>query len=111
LFPHHINLGAAVMGDQDNYQLIADAFAATREQVALQGFRQIFAPTVAAARNRHWGRYYESFSENPDIIYYAAEAAVQGLQKPWFERSGPQIMSATLKQFVGGGGTTPGTGY
>ncbi len=111
LFPHNIGMGAAVIGDPANYSLLQEAQVATRELVALQGFRQIFAPTIAVARNRNWGRNYESFSENPVIAYNAAHFAVKGLQTPWFEGRHEQHMVATLKHFVGDGGTTTGTGY
>lgn len=110
LFPHNIGIGAALVGDPSNYQGLYEMQNATREQVALQGFRQIFGPSVAVARNRNWGRNYESFSENPQIAYYAAHHAVQGIQKPWHDGGHPQYIAATLKHFVGDGGTTTGTG-
>jgi beta-glucosidase len=110
LFPQNINLGAALVGNPLNYNLLYQMQKATREQVALQGFRQIFAPVVAVARNRNWGRYYESYSENPVIAYHASPFAVTGIQTPWYENHHQQTMLATLKHFVGDGGTTTGTG-
>ncbi len=112
LFPHNIGLGAALVGNPKNLMLLEQMYEATREQVALQGFRQIFGPTVTVARNTHWGRTYESLSENPIIQYESTPFAVVGIQKPWTDTNGnPQRIAATLKHFVGDGGTTTGTGY
>jgi beta-glucosidase len=110
LFPHNIGVGAAIIGNPDNLGLYQQMQAATREQVALQGLRQIFGPTVTVARNMHWGRTYESLSENPIIQYEAAPYAVNGIQTPWMD-GGEQRIAATLKHFVGDGGTTTGTGH
>jgi beta-glucosidase len=110
LFPHNIGIGAALLGNADNAVLYQQMQEATREQVALQGFRQIFGPAVSVARNMHWGRTYESISENPALVYEAAPFAVNGIQAPWVDGS-PQRIAATLKHFVGDGGTTTGTGH
>lgn len=110
LFPHNIGIGAALVGNADNHLLLYQAQKATRHQIALQGFRQLFGPSVAVARNRNWGRNYESFSENPQIAYDAAHVAVLGIQQPWRQGSDSQYIIATMKHFVGDGGTTTGTG-
>ncbi len=111
LFPHNIGIGAALVGNLENVRLYEAMQFATREQVALQGFRQIFGPAVSVARNTHWGRTYESLSSNPVIQYEAAPYAVAGIQAPWFDHGHPQRIAATLKHFVGDGGTTTGTGH
>lgn len=110
LFPQNIGIGAAMLGDPSSADLIEAMYAATREQVALQGFRQIFSPTVAVARNTHWGRTYESYGEDPALVYDITPLAISGLQQPW-EQASLQRMAATLKHFIGDGGTTTGTGH
>lgn len=110
LFPHNIGLGAALLGDPSSEYLIQSMYEATREQVALQGFRQIFSPTVAVARNTHWGRTYESYGEDPGLVYDMTPLAISGIQHPW-DNAPTQRLAATLKHFIGDGGTTTGTGH
>lgn len=111
LFPHNIGIGAALLGNVHNHRFLQQMQAATREQVALQGFRQIFGPSVSVGRNTHWGRTYESYSENPLLVYEATPFAVIGTQTPWMDGGNAQRIAATLKHFVGDGGTTTGTGH
>lgn len=110
LFPHNIGIGAALLGDPGSADLIESMYEATREQVALQGFRQIFSPTVAVARNTHWGRTYESYGEDPALVYDITPLAISGIQQPW-KQAPTQRIAATLKHFIGDGGTTTGTGH
>ena len=63
VFPHNIGLGAA--HDPDLLERIA---AVTAKEIAATGVDWTFAPTLAVARNDHWGRTYESYSEHPDIV-------------------------------------------
>jgi beta-glucosidase len=104
LFPHNIGLGAA-----NNPELISQVADATAKEVLATGIDWIFAPTVATVRDDRWGRTYEGYSEDPEIVSSYAKAIVEGLQgraepgKPWH----PQII-ATVKHFIGDGGTVNG---
>ncbi|HSI39069.1 MAG TPA: glycoside hydrolase family 3 protein [Xanthobacteraceae bacterium] len=105
LFPHNIGLGAA-----RNPELIRRIGAATALEVRVTGQDWAFAPTLAVVRNDRWGRSYEGYSEDPDIVAAYAGAMVEGLQgapgTPDF--LGPARVLATAKHFIGDGGTLDG---
>src|SRR5579862_1085568 len=105
VFPHNIGLGAA-----HDVELIEQIGAATAEEVAATGIDWTFAPTVAVARDVRWGRSYESYSDDPQLVAAYAAAMVRGLQG---ERSRGTFMSAghtlsSVKHFLGDGGTQDG---
>lgn len=104
LFPHNIGLGAA-----NNPELIRQIHEATAREVAVTGMDWNFAPTVAVARDDRWGRTYEAYAEDPELVHAYAGKAVEGLQG----RVGKDFMAAdhvlaTAKHFVGDGGTDDG---
>ncbi|MDB6088183.1 MAG: beta-glucosidase [Gammaproteobacteria bacterium] len=105
LFPHNIGLGAA--HDPD---LIERIGAITAREVATTGIDWTFAPTVAVVRDGRWGRTYEGYSAEPEIVRAYAGRMVRGLQggagTPSF-LDGNHIL-ATAKHFVGDGGTDRG---
>ncbi len=59
IFPHNIGLGAA--NDPDLMHRIAQA---TAREILATGVDWTFAPTIAVAKDAHWGRMYESYGEN-----------------------------------------------
>jgi len=104
LFPHNIGLGAT-----NNPMLIEQIAKATATEVMATGIDWVFAPTVATVRDDRWGRTYESYSEDPEIVKAYAEAIVHGLQG----RVGTDFLSddrviSTVKHFIGDGGTVAG---
>ena len=99
VFPHNIGLGAAK--DPDLLERIARA---TAREIAVTGVEWTFAPTLAVARNSHWGRTYESYSEDPKIVSEYAPRFVTGLQGDLGEES----VIACVKHFVGDGATVHG---
>jgi len=54
-----------------------------------------------------WGRTYEGYSENPELVSDLGAAYLRGLQSP--ELVSPNIVIGTPKHFVGDGGTAWGT--
>jgi beta-glucosidase len=105
LFPHNIGLGAA--GDAD---LVRRIGWATAREIAATGMDWTFAPNVATPRDYRWGRYYEGYSEDPEIVAAYSAAMVEGLQG---EGSAGQLgrddrVIACLKHWVGDGGTAFG---
>jgi len=105
LFPHNIGLGA--MRDPD---LIEKIGAATAREVAASGIDWAFAPTVATVRDDRWGRTYEGYSEDPEVVRSYAGRMVQGLQgtagtSAFLDSS---HVLATAKHFIGDGGTRDG---
>ncbi|WP_207916252.1 exo 1,3/1,4-beta-D-glucan glucohydrolase [Lysobacter sp. N42] len=104
IFPHNIGLGAA-----NNPDLIRDIAGATAREVMVTGIDWVFAPTVAAAQDLRWGRSYESYSEDPNIVREYSAAIVNGLQGEVGEDFlNEQRVISTVKHFVGDGGTTDG---
>lgn len=101
IFPHNIALGAT-----GNSSLVEKASHITAAEVAGTGMNWTFAPCVAVARNERWGRTYESFGEDPDLVAKLGAAAVKGLEgKNYFDKT--SILSCT-KHYLGDGGTTNG---
>lgn len=102
IFPHNIALGAA-----HDPELIREIGEVTAREVRATGMEWTFGPTLAVVRDDRWGRTYESYSEDPQIVREYAGEMVIGLQgKPGtaqFLDSSHVI--ATAKHFVGDGGT------
>ncbi len=105
LFPHNIGLGAA--NDPDLMERIG---AATAREVAATGLDWTFAPVVAVVRDDRWGRTYESYSEDPQIVRTYADRFVRGLQGAPGSREflDSSHVFATAKHFIGDGGTADG---
>lgn len=105
LFPHNIGLGAA-----RNPALIRKIGEVTAREMAVTGLDWDFSPTLAVVRDDRWGRTYEGFSEDPEIVRGYAAAMVEGLQgrAGTSEFMGAGRVIATAKHFVGDGGTLGG---
>lgn len=100
MFPHNIGLGAA--HDPD---LVGRIAAETARQVRATGITWSFAPTVAVVQSPRWGRTYESYSSDPALVHDYARAFVRGLQG---DLAGPDAVVASVKHFIGDGGTHGG---
>ncbi|KAF8116592.1 hypothetical protein N665_0016s0023 [Sinapis alba] len=111
IFPHNIGLGATRDAD-----LIRRIGSATALEVRAMGAQWAFAPCVAALRDPRWGRSYECYSEDANIICELT-TLVSGLQgEPPKEHpngypflAGRNNAVACAKHFVGDGGTENGT--
>ena len=105
IFPHNIGLGAA-----NNPVLMRDIGTATAREVAVTGIDWAFAPTVAVAQDIRWGRTYESYSADPNIVAELSKEMLLGLQgHPALGNFlSEQKVIATAKHFIGDGGTQGG---
>ncbi|WGL17627.1 exo 1,3/1,4-beta-D-glucan glucohydrolase [Microbulbifer bruguierae] len=105
LFPHNIGLGAA-----HDPGLIRRIGEATAREVAVTGVDWTFAPTIAVVRDDRWGRTFESYSEDPDIVAAYAREMIKGIQgdKNTEEFLDGRHLVSAAKHFVGDGGTTRG---
>jgi beta-glucosidase len=103
VFPHNIGLGCT-----RNPDLVQEAARITALEVRATGINWTFAPCVTVPRDERWGRNYEGFSEDPELVSELGEAAVRGLQGA--NLSGREVVLACAKHYVGDGGTTLGTG-
>jgi len=93
LFPQSIGMGAT--WDTD---LAEAAGAATRQQLLATGGNWDFAPVQDLARDNRWGRYYETWAEEPALAAALGGANIKGLQGGGFDS--PQV-AATVKHFAG----------
>jgi beta-glucosidase len=105
IFPQNIALGAT-----RDPELIRRIGEVTAREMTVTGFDWDFSPTLAVVRDDRWGRTYEGFAEDPEVVRSYAGAMVEGLQgrpgTPDF--LGPGHVIATAKHFVGDGGTAGG---
>ena len=99
IFPHNIGLGCT--RDPD---LVERAARVTAAEVRASGPQWAFAPCVAVPQDIRWGRTYEGFSEDPQVVRQLGLAAVRGLQHGGL--ANPQAVLACSKHFAGDGGTT-----
>lgn len=102
MFPHNSALGAT-----HNADLMKKIGWVTAREIRATGIDWTFAPTLAVARDDRWGRAYESYSENPDLVAKYAEAMILGLQGAETADDflvGDHVV-ATAKHFIGDGGT------
>ncbi len=105
LFPHSIGLGAA--GDPD---LVEQVARATAVETAALGIRWDFFPMVAVPHDIRWGRTYESFSEDPELVARLGVAYIDGLQRGDGEvMAGKTDVLATAKHYIGDGAAVWGT--
>ncbi|XP_028793086.1 uncharacterized protein LOC114748798 isoform X2 [Neltuma alba] len=110
IHPHNVGLGAT--RDADLAQSIG---AATALEVRASGIHYSFAPCVAVCKDPRWGRCYESYSEDTEIVRKMT-SIVSGLQgqPPQGHQHGYPFVAgrnkviACAKHFVGDGGTEKG---
>ncbi len=100
IFPHHIGLGAA-----NNEKLVEEIAKITALECAATGVNWNFNPCITVPQDIRWGRTYEGFSSNPEIVSRLGVAEVKGLQYNW--NSNISVL-ACLKHFVADGGTNKG---
>ncbi|KAF5823504.1 putative glucan 1,3-beta-glucosidase [Helianthus annuus] len=107
IFPHNSGLGVT-----RDPVLIKKIGAATALEVRATGIQYTFAPCIAVCRDPRWGRCYESYSEDPEIVRLMTEI-IPGLQGEITDDSkkgapfvnGQQKIAACAKHYVGDGGT------
>ncbi|MFJ2960443.1 glycoside hydrolase family 3 N-terminal domain-containing protein [Streptomyces sp. NPDC087270] len=100
IFPQEIGMGSTW-----DPSLVKAAGASTARAVAATGIDWNFAPVTDIARDQRWGRYYETYGEDPLLSGTLAAAAVQGIQNA----GGAKDVAATVKHFAGYG--EPGNGH
>lgn len=97
IFPHNIGLGAA-----NDPELMKKIARATAEEMKVIGAHMNFAPALSIINDKRWGRTYEGYSEDPEIV------AKLGI--PYIESLRESGIIATAKHFVGDGHVKYGTG-
>ena len=101
IFPHNIGLGAT--RDPELVKLIAQN---TAIETAATGVDWTFGPCITVPQDERWGRTYEGFSEDPELVAELGKAAIEGYQGA--DLSDDNTILACAKHFVGDGGTVGG---
>jgi beta-glucosidase len=105
VFPHNIGLGAT-----RDPELVREVEHITAEETRASGPQWAFAPCICAARDDRWGRTYESFGEDPDLVI-KMETAIDGFQGDGGrDLADRDRVLATAKHYAGDGDTKYGTG-
>lgn len=102
VFPHNIGLGAA-----RNPQLVEEIGRVTAREMIATGIYWNYAPVLAVPRDIRWGRTYEGYGENTDLVTELSAAMLRGLQGD--DLAAGDTVLGTPKHFVGDGGTAYGT--
>ncbi len=97
IFPQNIGLGAA-----NNPELVKKMGAIVADEMKLTKIIWNFSPCVAIAKDPRWGRTYESFSSDPDLV--------SALGKAYYEGHEAGGVISTAKHYLADGGVKFGTG-
>jgi len=101
ILPHNVGLGAIAAGDLDKGAEAAyTAGRITAQEMLACGVRWTFAPVLGVAEDVRWGRTYESFSENVNVVTVMGANVIKGLQD--------NGAAACMKHFLGEGQTIDG---
>jgi beta-glucosidase len=96
LFPQSIGMGATW-----DTGLARRAGAATRDQVCSTGTVWDFAPVQDPARDNRWGRYYETWGEEPALSGAIGAANITGMQSGACPSDRGLRVASTVKHFAG----------
>jgi beta-glucosidase len=110
IFPHNIGLGAIAAGnEEEGIDIVKRIGAVTAQEMSITNIPWTFSPCLADPQNVRWGRSYEGFSDNLDIVAKLGVAYVQGLQGDTIaEMSDPEKAAACVKHYIGEGWTDNG---
>ena len=105
IFPQEIGLGAA--NDPDLMTRIGQV---TAQEMIATGIYWDYAPVIAVPQDIRWGRTYEAYGEDTDLVSRLGTAYLIGLQgSSWTDLSDPLTVLGTPKHYLGDGGTTWGS--
>ena len=102
IFPQNVGLGAT-----NDAALVQQVCTATALEMNATGIRWDFGPVVAVPQDIRWGRTFEGYGEDTDLVSRLGSACIMGLQGS--SLSADNTSAATAKHFIGDGGTAFGT--
>ena len=91
----------------NNPDLMRQIGEVTAKEMIATGIYWNYAPAVSVPQDIRWGRTYEGYSENIDIVSSLASAYLQGMQGD--DLAAIDTVLGTPKHFVGDGGTAWGS--
>jgi beta-glucosidase len=108
IFPHNIGLGAG-----NNPELVQKIGHATAEEILASGVPWNFAPVIAVVQDVRWGRTYEGYGEETQLVSSLGSAYIKGMQtfaEDDAASPGQTLLTlATPKHFIGDGATIWGS--
>jgi len=99
---------AIALASSWNPELVERVFAATAAEARASGVGQVLAPVVDIARDPRWGRFEETYGEDPFLVARMGVAAVRGFQGTDSVIGAAHVL-ATLKHMTGHGQPESGT--
>lgn len=99
IFPHNIALGCS-----QNKSLLKEVARVSAIESAATGVNFMFAPCLDVVTDIRWGRTYESFGQDPQLVNELGGAFIEGA------RGAGTGMITSAKHFVAAGGTDYGSG-
>ena len=104
IFPHNIGLGAT-----NNPELVERIGRATAEEILATGIPWNFAPVLAVVQDVRWGRTYEGYGEETELVKSLGTAYIKGMQTlqdgDAVSPSQSIFTLASPKHFIGDGAT------
>jgi beta-glucosidase len=99
-FPQAIALAATF-----DPALVEDVFTVAARQARARGVNQVLAPVVDVARDPRWGRFEETYGEDPYLVSRMGVAAIRGFQGRRTQDAPFEAtrVLATAKHFTGHG--------
>ena len=99
IFPHNIGLGASRDAD-----LVERIGRVTARELLATSVRWTFAPSVSVPQDLRWGRTYEGYSEDSQLVAELGAALTRGLSLPYSDEDSGVL--ACAKHFVADGATS-----
>ncbi len=94
IFPHNMNVGCSF-----DTTHAYNAAITTVSETAHLGHNWVFGPVLGIGKAKSWGRFYETFSEDPYLTSQMGVAVVNGLQNE--SASKPYKVAACAKHYLG----------
>ena len=94
IFPHNVGLGAT-----SDPELVERIGRVTAKELLATSVHWTFAPSVSVPHDLRWGRSYEGYGENTQLVSELGAALVRGLQ------DGETSVLACAKHYVADGAT------
>ena len=102
IFPHNVGLGAT-----RNADLIEEIGRITALETIATGIHWNYSPVLAVPQDIRWGRAYEGYSENTELVTELSSAMLRGQQGE--SLNGVRTVLGTPKHWVADGGAEWGT--
>ncbi len=102
IFPHNVGLGAT-----RNAGLVEEIGRITALETLATGIHWNYSPVLAVPQDIRWGRAYEGYSENTELVTLLGNALLVGMQGE--NLSDPTTLLGTPKHWVADGAAEWGT--